>query len=267
MLTWGEANARPLLFWHGFGPFNAGAIMLNEAGPAWAERGLFVIAPNAPGFGASPPLEPQEYTVRRMAELGTAVLDGLGLGRVSFVGFSWGARVGLRMPPDRLDALVLLDAGYRPWTDARGYEERVASYREQWPSWDSVEAFLEEAASFVRTSPGTEERLRAAVVEHDGRIVPRLTPEIAAGGFTAIANEPDEEEWPRLAASKLPVLLLGATLPADDEDARAADRQRFAEAVPQAEIRLVPDAGHDVLGDQSDVVIPLVADWLLEASL
>jgi pimeloyl-ACP methyl ester carboxylesterase len=52
---WGAPDGRPLVFWHGLNPF--GALQLNEAGPAWAERGFRVVAPAAPGMGESPPFE------------------------------------------------------------------------------------------------------------------------------------------------------------------------------------------------------------------
>src|SRR4051794_12878550 len=88
VLAWGKETAPPLLFWHGMGPMNAGALMLNEAGPRWGDLGLRVLAPNAPGFGQSPPAD--DYSVRSMATRAVAVLDELGYERLPFVGYSWG---------------------------------------------------------------------------------------------------------------------------------------------------------------------------------
>jgi pimeloyl-ACP methyl ester carboxylesterase len=57
---WGDETGRPLLFWPGLNPF--GSLQLNEAGPAWAERGFRVSALAAPGMGESPALrDPDGY--------------------------------------------------------------------------------------------------------------------------------------------------------------------------------------------------------------
>jgi pimeloyl-ACP methyl ester carboxylesterase len=256
VLEWGAENASPLLFLHGFGPFNAGAASIAAIAPQWVEEGLRVLAPNAPGFGATPPREPGEYSVHRISELVVEALDELGLERAAVVGFSWGGRVALRLPPERVTALVLLDIGYQKPREFPPYEELLVSYREQWPSFESWDAFVEEARQFTKDTPGTEERLRAAMVERDGRVVPRLSPEIAAGGFSWIPREPDSQLWERW--RETPLLLLVAAEPEVDEEAVAA----FAAALPHAEIERVANAGHDVISDRADVVAPLVARFV-----
>lgn len=260
VLDWGAASAHPLLYLHGFGPFNAGAASITAIAREWVAEGLRVFAPNAPGFGASPPLAPEEYRVQRIAELVVEVLDDLELERVAVAGFSWGGRVALRLPPERVTALVLLDIGYRKPPDFAPFEELLVSYREQWPSFESWDAFLEEARQFTKDTPGTEERLRAAMIERDGRVVPRLSPEIAAGGFSWIPREPDSEWWDRW--QETPLLLLVATEPEIDEEAVAS----FAAALPHAEIEYVANAGHDVVSDRADAVGPLVARFVRSRS-
>jgi pimeloyl-ACP methyl ester carboxylesterase len=254
VLEWGAEDGRPLVFLHGLGPFNAGAASIGTVAPQWADDGFRVLAPNAPGFGASPSLEPEEYSVRRVSELIAGVIDELE--RPAVVGFSWGGRIALRLPPEQVRALVLLDIGYKPAPEFPPYEQLVRTYCEQWPSWPSWDAFLAEAREFTKDTPGTEERLRAAMTERDGRVVPRLAPEIAAGAFSWIPREPDAEWLPRWRGT--PVLLLVATEPSVDE----ASIAEFAAALPQAEITRVPGAGHDVLGDNAPVAAPLVATFL-----
>jgi pimeloyl-ACP methyl ester carboxylesterase len=256
VLEWGPESTRPLLFLHGFGPFNAGAASIAMSAPEWAEEGLRVLAPNAPGFGGSPALEPEEYSVRRIAELVVEVLDELELERTAVAGFSWGGRVALRLPPERVSALVLLDIGYRPAPDFPPYEELVESYRREWPSFESWDAFLDEARQFTKDTPGTEERLRAAMVERDRRVVPRLSPELAAGTFSWIPREPDSEWWDRW--RETPLMLLVATEPEVDDEAVAT----FAAALPHAEIERVANAGHDLLSDRPETVTPLVTRFV-----
>lgn len=256
VLDWGAESSTPLLFLHGFGPFNAGAASIATPAPDWVDAGLRVLAPNAPGFGSSPPLEPEEYSVRRISELVVDVLDELELERVAVAGFSWGGRIALRLPRERVAALVLLDIGYQKPRDFPPYEELLVSYREQWPSFESWDAFLDEARQFTKDTPGTAERLRAAMIERDGRVVPRLSPEIAAGGFSWIPREPDSQWWERW--RETPLMLLVATEPEVDEEAVAS----FAAALPHAEIERVANAGHDVISDRADAVGPLVARFV-----
>ena len=85
---WGEPNGRPLLFLHGLG--HRAGLQVNEVAPLLAaEDGFRVIAPDAPGFGGSPPAPPVRPA--ELAELVPPLLDALGMGRVALMGFSWGA--------------------------------------------------------------------------------------------------------------------------------------------------------------------------------
>ena len=111
---WGEDEGRPLLFWHGLNPF--GALQLNEVGPAWAARGFCVLSIAAPGIADSPSLaELEGYRPSRLAGLVVELADLLSLERFAFVGWSWGASIGVHLAVrhrGRLEALVLLDAGH-----------------------------------------------------------------------------------------------------------------------------------------------------------
>jgi pimeloyl-ACP methyl ester carboxylesterase len=99
-------TGRPLVFWPGLGA-NADR-QVAEVGPLFAERGLDVLA-------LAPPwdLEQDAYLPSRLADyvLSTAPFD-----RFVFMGHSWGGSIGVQLAadrPERLDGLVLLDAGYR----------------------------------------------------------------------------------------------------------------------------------------------------------
>ena len=99
------------------------------------DHGLRVVALDAPGFGRSPALEPAQYHPHALADLVPPLLAALELERVAFMGYSWGGDVGCHVAarhPDRVSALVLLDAGYRdpPFDPALPYEHCLARYRE-----------------------------------------------------------------------------------------------------------------------------------------
>ena len=54
-------------------------------------------------------------------------LEALALDQVAFVGFSWGATVGVHLAaasPERVRALVLLDGGYRDPHDEPDFADR-----------------------------------------------------------------------------------------------------------------------------------------------
>jgi pimeloyl-ACP methyl ester carboxylesterase len=228
--AWGRQDGRPFLCWHGVGLSSRGSAFVAEAAPILAERhGLRVLALEAPGFGHSPPIEPDGYRPQALVDRVPPLLDGLGLDRTAFMGFSWGGDVGCHLAarhPGRLAALVLLDAGYsdRPRDPSLTYEQRLE----------------------LKT-------------EESRGIVPTVAPRVVAAIEYGMANAPPSATRPRLAASGLPVLLVAAGHAPEEELAR------FAADVPQAEMVRVAEAGHDVLADAGPEVVELVGTWLERA--
>jgi pimeloyl-ACP methyl ester carboxylesterase len=224
---WGEPDARPLLYWHGVGLASRGSLALGEAGPLLASRGFRVLALDAPGFGQSPELQPPAYHPHALADLVPPLLDALSIERAAFVGYSWGGDVGCHVAarhPDRLTALVVLDAGY--WD----------------PPFDPLlpyEAYVERNEAKARETAAVTVPTRVvAAIEHG----------------TALALP--STTWAQLAASGLPVLLVAGTWAAED------DLARFTSAVLQVELLRPEGVGHDVLGDGGPQVVLQVADWL-----
>jgi pimeloyl-ACP methyl ester carboxylesterase len=72
---------------------------------------------------------------------------------------------------------------------------------------------------------------------------------------------PPAEALPRLAASGVPTLLLAATQPPELAERRRPARERFAELVPQAEIRLM-ETQHFVLEDVPEAAAREIGEWL-----
>jgi len=213
-----------------------------------------VIAIAAPGAGETPPLEdPDDYLPSRLAQLVLDVADGAGCERFVFMGHSWGGTIGVQlavMHPERVEALILLDAGYSDFGTDESREELVRRFAADqaefaFESWDGFFDFVRERVREWR--PSLEPRYREGMIELDGKIVARASARAGAWAWYGVAAEPPRSAHDRLT---VPVLLL---LAAD------ADPEDFAERVPQAVIERV-DSGHDVVADEPEETARLVAD-------
>ncbi len=264
---WGAASARPLVSWPALN-MHAHA-QLDEAGPVWAaQHGLRAVAPSPPGW-ETPALAPDDYRPRALARQIVGLLDALELERVAFVGCSWGASIGCHLAtlaPSRLNALVLLEAGYTDFQDQPGFRERTVEElsaelraeraRFAWP------AYLDAQRTRARAwRPALELRVRAGVHAVDGALVPRVAPEVVAAAARGVAVERPSETLADLNALDVPILLLtaGDTL-ANDWAQRAL--ARFRAAVPRADVEEIRDSGHDLLADALEETTRRVAEWL-----
>ena len=262
---WGEGDL-PVVYWPGLTPF--GALHLNEAGPVWAdEYGLRVISISPPGVETDArPAE--EYGLASLAALVIRLLDALVLERAAYVGYSWGASIGCHVGashPDRLSALVLLDAGYQDVPpDGKSLDDRITDAREaqagaRYPDRD---AFLADAREGKRNwRLAQEERLLAGMREEAGELVVAASFEAAAAALQGVITEPPTEQLAALGRTDLPVLLVTSGERAGDAEGSEAV-ERFRGAVPQAEVVHIEDSGHDVLNDAPEQTIRAVGEFL-----
>jgi pimeloyl-ACP methyl ester carboxylesterase len=225
--SWGKPGARPVLCWHGVGLTSLASLRFAEAGPLLAAQGFHVLALDAPGFGGSPAMEPRRYHPHALAGLVPPLLDALEIERAAFMGHSWGGDVGCHVTaryPQRVAALVLLDAGYSdpPFDPFRPYEECLERYE-----------------ALARETPGAT-----------------VPPRVVAAVEHGIAQALPSTTRPALAVGGLPVLLVAAA------DAPEEDLAAFAADVPQAELLRPAGVGHDVLGDGGPPIVRAVGDWL-----
>jgi pimeloyl-ACP methyl ester carboxylesterase len=79
-------------------------------------------------------------------------------------------------------------------------------------------------------------------------------PEAAGAAIRGIVTEPPSETWPSLARIDAPILLLTA---GDEAEA-------FAQAVPRAEVKVLPHAGHELLKASGREVAEIVGTWLAQ---
>ncbi|KAJ7682417.1 epoxide hydrolase [Mycena polygramma] len=118
--TWAYVDANPqgpttILCLHGFPDLGYG--YRHQIGP-WARAGFRVIVPDMLGYGGSDaPVDPAQYTTKRLSADLAALLTVLGVDRAVVVGHDWGSFTAGRFAlwhPDRLLALVLMSVPYTP---------------------------------------------------------------------------------------------------------------------------------------------------------
>jgi pimeloyl-ACP methyl ester carboxylesterase len=267
---WGAADGVPIVFWHALGPVTTGEYAAELAGPLVA-RGAHVVAPDGPGHGASPKLPRSGYRTRALAQVLDALLDDLGAERAVLVGHSWGAMVVAHFAaarPERVSAVVLLDAGYgdprdQPGVEPLTYEQRLEEGRAAGGSWRwaDLDAFDADARDGLRRwTPELRDVFHAGLREDSGEVVARVSPEARAAIQDELYRVSITSTWPAL--WQLPVLLLAATEPPELEPYREEALARFRAALPAADVRRMEGAGHDLVADLGPDLGELIADWL-----
>jgi pimeloyl-ACP methyl ester carboxylesterase len=220
----------PLVFVHGAA----------EDGRAWTPQleplaGEFtVVAWDEPGAGRSCDL-PVGFGLEDFADCLAELIEALGLGRAHVAGLSWGGTLILelyRRRPDVVASLILVDtyAGWKGSLPAEDVRARVAGMREM---------LAAPAEQFDPTLPG----LFAG--DPPAELVPLLE-EIAA----AVRPETLRTELTLLAETDLSAVLPEIEVPTllvwGESDARSplSVARQFEEAIPHAQLVVIPGAGH-----------------------
>jgi 3-oxoadipate enol-lactonase len=197
-----------------------------------------VVAPDLPGFGATPePTEPFSFVDTVVPHLPAAV-----------VGNSMGGRVALRTAlafPDRVPKLVLIGAGVGAWDWTETMRDYFAAEEAAWQAGD---------------------RALAAQINLDFWLAPSFHEEVRpqlerSFELQSIENEP-EVLWPDdrpLSSLEMPTLVIVGELDKPDFHAIA---QHLAEGIPNADLVVVPGAGHLVGVEQPEELNALLEEFL-----
>jgi len=231
---WGPPDATDtVVFLHG--AEHHSGVSITRVAETLAARGIRTVAPDAPGFGASPaPVgdddavgDPRRYggLIRRLAlarKAASAVL----------VGHSWGAHVACAAASDRGDgvawrSVVLLDGGYVDF-------EVVFS-------------------RLLGLDPGAA--LDRLYRRHAEVGAPSVADAISRGVLAA----PTSANWPAMAAGRLPVHLLLATRPEGTRETRAGFVEAFSAEAAPATVRWVDGASHEIIADAPDEVAATIS--------
>ena len=193
-----------------------------------------VVAWDEPGAGGSSDV-PAAFTLPDYARCLAALIDAVDLGPVHVAGLSWGGTVALelyRLRPDLVATLVLADtyAGWKGSLPAEEVRARAEGVREM------VAAGAE---SFDPTLPG----LFAG--DPPAEFVPlleRMAADVRPNSMkTALLVMAEADQRDLLARVEVPTLLIWGEL--DGRSPLTVARQ-FEDAIPSAELVVIPGAGH-----------------------
>jgi pimeloyl-ACP methyl ester carboxylesterase len=122
---WGADGDVPVVFWHALGRDQSGAHFADVGRPL-ARAGFHVLAVDGPGFGKTPLLPTERYTLGSLAALLDELLDERELDRPVLAGHSWGGSVAMTYAathPEDVRALVLFDSGHLDYREVEDVDE------------------------------------------------------------------------------------------------------------------------------------------------
>jgi len=251
-LAYTEAGqGRPLVLLHAFPLSQAMWSAQREALSAHCR----VVTPDLRGFGDSP-LGSDDPSLDASADDVAALLDALGLDRVTLGGLSMGGYVAmafLRRHADRVDALLLADtkAGADP-AEGRARREWIAQAVLADPAGGVL---LDEVLPTLVGS--TTVAQRPAVVARVRELVQAAPAVAVAWAQRAMAARPDS--IPTLRDTGVPALVVVGE---EDTLSPPADGQAMVEALPAATLVCIPAAGHLSAVEQPEQFNAAVTTWL-----
>lgn len=221
---WGDPKGLPVVLLHAF----------PMSGAMWepqreALRSFRVLAPDLPGFGATPPAGP--WTIEGAADAVAALLDEAGIAKAAVVGLSMGGYAALRLAaahPAKVRALALCDTRAEPDAPENKLKRKAAA---EFVRANGVDAFLgpflkdavhrQDAAAFLRG------------------VAAKSSPDAVIAALSALAERPDAV--PGLARITVPTAVLVGT---HDKITPLPLSEAMRSRIPGAELHLIPDAGH-----------------------
>jgi pimeloyl-ACP methyl ester carboxylesterase len=233
-LTYDDSGAgRPVVLLHGF-PLSRAMWRPQHEALASVCR---LIAPDLPGFGASPLLGGTP-SVEAMADAVAGLLDALQLReKVILGGLSMGGYVSfafVRKYADRLAGLILADTRAEPDDDtARANRDKLIGFASTNPPSAVLEQMLPKLVG-PQTLSG-----RPGVVEELGRIAAAQRPAGIIAALQALRNRPDST--PTLAQVRVPTLIVVGK---DDALTPPALSEKMAVAIAGAKLEAIDGAGH-----------------------
>jgi pimeloyl-ACP methyl ester carboxylesterase len=253
-----DGSGEPLVLVHALG---ASRLLWEPVLPLLSAR-HDVISVDLPGFGASTPVD--EPSVPRFADTIEGLLDELGVADAHVAGNSLGGWLAIELARRgrARTAVAISPAGMgTDWENRRASATLAVARALAKPSAALAGPLSRRAAGRVLLSGGMFGR----PTRLEPGYIAALAREYAAGpGFTATRRWLFTHSAAGLGEIDSPVLIAWGT-----RDTLLPPRQarRFADAIPGAELRMLPGLGHSPMADDPELVASLISDFAARGSV
>ena len=246
-----EGEGPVLLLVHGF-PLNRGT---------WAKQievfrsNYRVIAPDLRGLGETEATG-GPVSMNRYAEDLFALVQHLGLGPVTLAGHSMGGYVALAFAnafPQALNGLVLVGTKSGADTPEAAASRRALAEKVE---AEGVSVVVDAMAPKMLSAGNTDAAMAAAVRNF---MLPSK-PMGVVGALLGMAERPDMGAWLGLIRART-LVLTGA----DDTIIPPSESEALAQAIPSAQLNLIPQAGHLVAFEAPAAFNEILLAWLARA--
>lgn len=216
---------------------------------------FYILDTDLPGHGGSGYRTP--LRIEEMVTDYQQLLDHLGLSTVSWVGYSLGSMIGMRLAirqPQRIGKLVLMA------TNARCEPTELGAQTKQ--LWDLFRAGhredVVEAALPLFFAPATLQHQPQLVEQYRRQAVALQAVE---GIYqAAIAASERSDVIDQLAAIRAPTLVIAGS---EDVTATPAEAEEIAARIPNAQLAVVADTSHLLLVEKPQEVVSMIHNFLL----
>ncbi len=257
-----DGHGPPLLVLHGFtGSVSAWA----EVRPSLTAFAQTILVDAIGHGGSAAPGDPERYSLDWSARDLSALLDALEIGAVDVLGYSMGGRAALHFAvhaPERVRTLILESAspGIEDTAERAKRAEADNTLAAQIMAV-GIEAFVAEWERLPLLQPASHVSVAARQRQHDQRLQNNALG--LANSLRGMGAGQQQPLWSRLLRITQPVQLIVGAL-----DTRYREiGTRMQSLLPQANLAVVPEAGHTVHLDQPARFVQLVESALVQPVL
>jgi pimeloyl-ACP methyl ester carboxylesterase len=258
-LEWGAPSLPNLLLLHGG----------NQSAHSWdlvslhlADR-FHVIALDQRGHGDSEWARDADYSSHAMAADASSVLSELDIDSVTVLGHSMGGMNTLRLAieqPDLLDRIVLVDIG--PELSEAGTKS-IRNFVTENREFEDLEDFIQNVQKYdpYRSREHIERTVKYNLLQRaDGRFVSKRDHGPRLATTQGQREQSDRFSINDTARIAQPTLIIRG---ADSNVLSAEAAERFVQALPNGELKTVPNSGHNVHGQNTSGFLDALLPFLL----
>lgn len=247
----------PLLLIHGF---SGSQQQWKPFVQAWSKHYRLILVDMLGHGNSDVPDEVERYQMERVVTDLTALLEQLGMNKVHVLGYSMGGRIALSfamLASNKVQSVILESSSPGLATEEeraarRAGDKQLAENIEQkgieWFAqyWGSLPLF----ASLQKLPQATLDKLHAARLSNN--------PKGLAQSLRGIGTGQQPSWWEQLHQLSIPVLLIAGA----EDQKYCAIAETMKKQLPNCELKLVPEAGHNVHMEQPQLFDTIVISFL-----